>query len=85
MPLSEPEAGVLIPADLRAAGPWAGEPALVVRCSWCGYLVRTHEADRCGCGRVETRPAVDGREVAVTGPGVADAEVYRMAVVPPAG
>ncbi len=83
MPLSEPEAGVLTALELPVAGGWPGDPAIVVRCSWCGYLVRTHHADACACGRLATRVAsgitrIEGAEAAA-------AEVYALDSAPPAG
>lgn len=83
MPLSEPQAGPLTALDWPAAGGWPGEPAIVVRCSWCGYLVRTHHADACACGRLATRLA--DRLTCVEGAEAADAEVYRLGSAPRAG
>jgi hypothetical protein len=83
MPLSESEAGILIWANLSPSGGWGGEPDIVIRCSWCGCLVRTHHADRCSCGRLRVRK-VEGL-VKTNRLGAADSEVYRLASRPRAG
>ena len=83
MPLSEPEAGALIWANLSPSGGWGGEPDIVIRCSWCGYLARTHHADRCNCGRLRVRKV--GGLVKTNRLGAEASEVYRLASPPRAG
>jgi hypothetical protein len=83
MPLSESEAGSLAALELPVAGGWPGDRAVVVRCSWCGYLVRTHHADACACGRLATRLA--NGVIHVYGAEAAAAEVYGLGSLPPAG
>lgn len=80
MPLSESEAGNLIWAHLSPAGGWGGEPNIVIRCSWCGYLVRTHHADKCGCGRLKVRKV--GGLVKTNRLGAEGSEVYRLPARP---
>ncbi len=83
MPLSEAEAGVLIAADLAPSGGWRGAADVVIRCSWCGFLVRTHYTDRCGCGRLRVRKV--GGLVRTNRSGAESSEVYRLASLPRAG
>jgi len=83
MPLSEPEAGDLIWANLPPSGGWRGEPQIVIRCSLCGYLVRTHQSDECSCGRLRVR--IVGGLVKTNRAGAEGSEVYRLASSPRAG
>jgi hypothetical protein len=77
MPLAETEAGNLISVALPPSGGWRGEPDIVIRCSWCGYLVHTHRADSCQCGRITVRN-IEGL-VRASSLGASHSEVYRLA------
>jgi ribosomal protein S27E len=80
MPYSEPDIDAMGCAlkslDLAPNGGWASDPAVVVACRWCGYLVRTDRNDQCECGRVVVRP-VNG-QVTVTADADSSPDVFRL-------
>ena len=72
MPLSEIEAGNLMPIEFDPRG----DASIGVRCWQCGYLVRSIAPDRCPCGAVATIRTADGMEIDSTQS--PPPEVFRM-------